>query len=113
MEYKELLVAKLMANLMECRKCAATMLGAGKQEGLKAQGAILLTRHMKMADWKKLLKTEVIILKIGKRSSGVKKARAAWNYSEVMIKRNRSPKKITRGGHHRKFSVHLTRHRRA
>ena len=36
MEYKELLVAKLMDNPMERRKCAATVLRAGKQEGFKS-----------------------------------------------------------------------------
>ena len=35
-EYKELLVAKLLANLMESRKCAATMLRTGKQEGFES-----------------------------------------------------------------------------
>ena len=35
-EYEELLVAKLIANPMELRKCAATMLRAGKQEGFES-----------------------------------------------------------------------------
>ena len=53
------------------------------------------------------------MLQIGQRSRGIKKARAARNYSAVLIKRNCSLRKITRGGYHRKFSVHLTRLRRA